>query len=161
MGEPANNQQGGVELSGLGASLKRRGLVPDAVFQRALARLSDCLDAKKMVRGNGTTGAGTRTYDEMLDYPVVLSAVKLTLELETGRAPQTLDINTNTGGGKRAQTFDDAMLKLQADPVLAERIFGNMLKVVREAAKSSITEVSTVSHDSKAEIQSALPHSTT
>lgn len=121
-------------------TIRRRGLLDEATFRLAFSRLNDCLNATKIARANGEAGNGRQAYQEVLDYPVIIQAVKLALELETGKAPQTLEISA-TEGGRALPTTEDAITMLNANPKLAARIFGSYLENVKKAVKSAATDV--------------------
>lgn len=137
---PDESSNEGMGKPSLAPAIRRRGLLPPAMFENAIKRLGDCLNAEKVVRANGANEDGRQAYQVVLDYPVIIQAVKLALELETGKAPQTLEISA-TEGGRALPTTEDAITMLNANPKLAARIFGSYLENVKKAVKSAATDV--------------------
>ena len=115
-------------------AVRRRGLFTPEAFARACDRLVSLLDATKIERApRGADGANN--YTEVPDNAARLGAVKLIIELETGKAPQSLEISMPASGTKQP-TENDALLLLQANPKLAQRVLGDYLDVMKIAQKA-------------------------
>jgi hypothetical protein len=117
--------------------IRRRGLFTSEVFGKALETLEQLLAATKIERAPREPG-GANNYMEVPDNTTRLQAVKLVIELETGRAPQSLEIKMPNGTAK-IPTSGDAAAILAANPELLNRLLSetvlNNMKRAQKAGK--------------------------
>lgn len=133
--------------------VRRRGLFTAEAFQAAIDELVALTKATKIERAPRSLDGGNN-YAEVPDNATRLGAVKLIITLETGSAPQSLDINM-PGSGSKIPTSNDAVALLTANPELAQRLLGdvllNSMKKAQKAGKlGDIIEIA----PSKAESES-------
>lgn len=121
-------------MSELASPVRRRGLFTAQAFETAITTLVDLLGATKIERAPRGLD-GSNNYVEVPDNATRLGAVKLMIELETGKAPQSLEINMPAGTTKQP-TENDALALLQANPTLARRVIGDYLDVLKIAQKA-------------------------
>ena len=119
----------------MSSPIRRRGLFTSEVFEKALTTLDALLTATKVERApRGPDKAND--YMEVPDNTTRLQAVKLVIELETGRAPQSLEI-TMPAGQAKIPTSDDAAAILSANPDLLNRLLSEtVLNNMKRAQKA-------------------------
>ena len=115
-------------------AVRRRGLFTSEAFAKACERLVGLLDATKIERAPRGPD-GVNNYVEVPDNAARLGAVKLIIELETGKAPQSLDITLPANGAKQP-TENDALVLLKANPAMAQRVLGDYLDVMKIAQRA-------------------------
>jgi hypothetical protein len=124
--------------------IRRRGLFTSEVFEKALSTLDQLLTASKIERAPRGPDGG-HNYAEVPDNTVRLQAVKLVIELETGRAPQSLEI-TMPNAGAKIPTSDDAAAILAANPdllnrLLSETVINNMKRAQKAGRLQDVIEM--------------------
>jgi hypothetical protein len=141
-------------------SVRVRGLFTGDALERAKQRLVGLLDASVIVRSPETNEDGSRKYIEVPDNAIRLAAAVKLIELETGRAPQFLDIKTSAPGSGSQQAEDPIRL-LMANPALAEKLFASFVactKARKESQRADRQEFKLVETESPTEFQSEGRH---
>ncbi len=128
----------------MSSPIRRRGLFTSEVFEKALATLDQLLTATKVERAPRGPDGGNN-YMEVPDNTTRLNAVKLVIELETGRAPQSLEITMPSGQAK-IPTSDDAAAILAANPdllnrLLSETVLNNMKRAQKAGSVQDAIEM--------------------
>lgn len=109
------------------SEVRTRGLFPGEALERAKVRLVELLDASMIVRGTTIGADGRRDYVEVPDNAIRLAAAVRLIELETGKAPQTVDVRTQNAG-PRAISPQDLLRMVLSNPGLARAVIDETVK---------------------------------
>lgn len=119
----------------MSSPLRRRGLFTSEAFDKAQTTIVGLLTATKIERAPRGEG-GANNYMEVPDNAIRFQAAKTLIELETGRAPQSLDVNMPADQAK-IPTTDDAIALISLYPEFLHRILSeNVINTMKRAQKA-------------------------
>lgn len=121
-------------------SVRRRGLFTGDALELAKTRLVGLLDATVIVRSTEKDETGRLKYKEVPDNAIRLAAAVKLIELETGKAPQTVDVATTPPGGDAQKAENPAHL-LARNPELLGKILDFAAKAARKPEIVVVHEV--------------------
>ncbi len=134
-----------------GESLRTRGLFAGDVLERAKRKLEMLMEATVIVRGTERDSKGFHCYIERPDNAIQLAAALKIVELETGKAPQAIEVMTQDQGGHAPPAPMDAVKMLTNNPALARQIIGDYIAALKQAKPTGLKVIEVDSRSSKAE----------
>ena len=120
--------------------VKTRGLFEGSALALAKAKLVALMDATIIVRGVERDSRGSPLYCERPDNAIQFAAAAKIVELETGKAPQSIEVEHH-GSGEAPKKPQDAVKMLMSDPALAQKIIRTYLDAVKSSQMAVLETV--------------------
>lgn len=121
-------------------SVKARGLFAGDALALAKTTLVGLLDATVVVRGIERTHEGSTIYVERPDNAIRLAAAVKIIELETGKASQSIDVQHHDNGSVATKP-EDAIKMLLKNPDLMRKAVTALIDGAKRAQVCDVTDI--------------------